>query len=119
MDIEQLAGTKLGNCEVEPLLGRDGMGVMYKARQEKPADIFLSVLPSCLGVLVVRKSLFGRTAMRPYKRSVQSVKSVVENPVPGFWFKNKRLSFFASFAPRVCDPLRFKCFGYLTLVNIK
>ncbi len=32
MDIEQLAGTKLDNYEVESLLGRGGMGVVCDAR---------------------------------------------------------------------------------------
>ena len=35
MDIEQLAGTKLGKFEIESLLGQGGMGVVYKAEDTR------------------------------------------------------------------------------------
>lgn len=46
MDIEQLAGTRLGNYEIEPLLGRDGMGVVYQSRQISVNNpVALKILP--------------------------------------------------------------------------
>ena len=45
MDVEQFAGTKLGNYEIESLLGRDGMCVVYKARQINLDHHIANLLP--------------------------------------------------------------------------
>ena len=49
MDIEQLAGSSLGNYEVESLLGRGGMSVVYKALQVNlDRHVALKILPPTL-----------------------------------------------------------------------
>ncbi len=55
MDIEQLAGTRLGNYEIERLVGRSGMSVAHKDRHINldrhvalriPSEFLLEPLPS-------------------------------------------------------------------------
>ena len=49
MDIEQLAGTKLGNYEIERLIGSSGLGVVYKARHvSSDCPVALKILPPVL-----------------------------------------------------------------------
>jgi serine/threonine-protein kinase len=63
MDIEQLAGTRLGNYEIESLLGKGGMGVVYKARQiSLNRPVALKILPPNLSSDVSFVKRFKREA---------------------------------------------------------
>ena len=59
MDIEQLAGTRLGNYEIESLLGRGGMGVVYRALQiSLDHPVALKILPHGHQIVLSHPSLF-------------------------------------------------------------
>lgn len=36
MDVKELIGERLGNCRIEQIIGRGGMGAVYLAQQERP-----------------------------------------------------------------------------------
>ncbi len=74
MDIERLAGTRLGNYEIESLLGQGGMGVVYKARQvnlDRP--VALKILPPHLSSNVSFLKRFKREARAVAKLSHSNI----------------------------------------------
>ncbi|UCD57201.1 MAG: protein kinase, partial [Candidatus Hydrogenedentota bacterium] len=79
MDIDRLAGTKLGNHEIESLLGRGGMGVVYKARQislDRP--VALKILPPALSSDISFVKRFQREARAVAKLSHPNIMQVFD-----------------------------------------
>ena len=74
MDIEQLAGTRLGNYEIERLLGRIGMGVVFNARQVFfDSSVAPKIFPPTLSSIVSFK-------IERHLRSRQD--SIIKLPIP-------------------------------------
>ncbi len=79
MNIDRLAGTRLGNYEIESLLGRGGMSVVYKARQTNlDRPVALKILPPTLSSDASFVKRFKREARAVAKLSHSNIIQIID-----------------------------------------
>jgi serine/threonine protein kinase len=79
MDIEQLAGTKLGSCRIEPLTARRRVGVACNARQtSRKRSVGLKVFPPTLGSVAAFVKRFQTEAHAVAKLSRSNIMHIYE-----------------------------------------